>query len=156
MKLKRLTLLVLTILLCNACAEDLSFELNDTNYLVFGHFYGECLGERCIETFKLTDEKLFEDINDNYSGNDLSFIELGADKFEEVKDLALLFPNQLLYDSKSTFGCPDCTDGGGIFIQYADNGTIKSWRMDQDKKHIPSYLHNFVDKINEKIALIND
>ena len=156
MNLKRLTLLVLTILLCTTCSDDLSFELNDTNYLIFGHSYGECLGERCVETFKLTNEKLFEDINDNYSGNDLSFIELGADKFDEVKDLALLFPNQLLYDGKSTFGCPDCTDGGGIFIQYADNGTIQSWRMDQDKNQIPSYLHNFVDKIKEKIALIND
>ena len=156
MKIIKWCFLTITILLSNACGEDLSFELNDDNYLIFGHFYGECFGELCVETFKLTEEKLFEDINDNYSGNNLSFIELGADKFDEVKDLALLFPNQLLFESKSTFGCPDCADGGGIFIQYADNGKIQSWRIDQDKDQIPNYLHNFVDKVNEKIALIND
>lgn len=101
--------------------------------------------------FKLTEEKLFEDINDDYTGEDLSFIELGADKFDKVKDLAILFPNQLLFDSKSIFGCPDCADRGAIFIQHADHGVIQNWRIDQDKNQISSYLHHFVDKVNEKL-----
>ena len=139
-----------------SCDKDARFELEETDYLIFGHFYGECIGEGCVETFKLTDEKLFEDTYDNYSGEDFNFIELGKDKFEEVKNLAQLFPDQLLNEEESTFGCPDCADGGGLFIQYSDNGKIRSWRIDQVKENVPGYLHDFMDAVNEKIKMIND
>ncbi|MEM9687322.1 MAG: hypothetical protein AAF934_10435 [Bacteroidota bacterium] len=55
-----------------------------------------------------------------------------------------------------TFGCPDCTDGRGVFIQYSENGNVKSWRIDQIKVNVPGYLHNFIDKVNEKIDFINN
>jgi hypothetical protein len=155
MKTVKYVLIGLVILLNVSCDKDDEFELNETNYLIFGHFYGECFGEGCIEIFKLTGDKLFEDTNDNYSGEDLNFIELENDEFEQVKDLANIFPEQLLNEDKSTFGCPDCADGGGLFIQYSKNGNLKSWRIDQNKDNVPSYLHNFIDKVNEKIGLIN-
>ena len=81
---------------------------------------------------------------------------MGKDKFEQVKDLVDLFPTQLLNENVNTFGCPDCTDGGGLFIQYSENGTLKSWRIDQIKGNVPSFLHDFMDKVNEKIELINN
>jgi len=156
MKRIKIILIGLVVLLNTSCNNDDEFVLNETNYLIFGHFYGECIGEICVETFGLTDKKLFEDINDNYLGEDLNFIELGNDKFEEVKDLVNVFPTQLLNDNKSIFGCPDCTDSGGIFIQYSENGNVNSWRIDQIKKNIPSYLHDFMDAVNVKIEIIND
>ena len=135
--------------------DDDGIIINDQDFLIFGHFYGFCIGESCVETFKLTDEKLFEDNIDDYSGKELNFIELENDKFEQVKNLAEFFPNQLLNDN-NVFGCPDCADGGGLFIQYSENGNIKSWRIDQPKRNVPEYLHNFIDKVNEKIALLNN
>lgn len=146
----------LVILLNISCEKDDNFELNETDYLIFGHFYGECIGEGCVETFKLTDKKLFEDTNDNYSGEDFNFIELGNDKFEEVKNVMNLFPDQLLHEQTGTFGCPDCADGGGLFIQYSENGDVKSWRIDQVQENVPGYLHDFMDAINKKIKMIND
>lgn len=109
-----------------------------------------------METFKLTDKKLFEDTIDDYSGHNLEFMELENDKFEQVKNLVNFFPNQLLNESATVFRCPDCADGGGLFIQYSDNGNPKSWRIDQDKDNVPSFLHSFIDKVNEKNGLIND
>lgn len=156
MKAITFTLIGLVVLLNISCDKDNALELNETDYLIFGHFYGECFGEGCVETFKLTDEKLFEDTNDDYSGENLNFIPLGNDKFEQVKDLTDVFPHQLLNDKKSTFGCPDCADGGGLFIQYSENGNVKSWRIDQVKENIPNYLHTFIDKVNEKISQINN
>ena len=44
-------------------------------------------------------------------GEDFNFIELGNDLYEQVKDLEESFPNDLLNDETSTFGCPDCADG---------------------------------------------
>lgn len=135
---------------------DDSIEINENNFLIFGHYYGECGGEGCVETYKLTENKLFEDIVDDYLGENFDFVELSADKFEQVKDLENFFPNQLLNSNENFIGCPDCADGGGLFIRYSENKNIKSWRIDQNKNNVPDYLHNFIDKVNEKIELINN
>ena len=135
---------------------DDSIEINEQNFLIFGHFYGKCIGEGCVETFKLTDKKLFEDTIDDYIGQNFEFMELENDKFEKVKNLVDFFPNQLLNKSETVFGCPDCADGGGLFIQYSESGNLKSWRIDQSKNNVPTYLHNFIDKVNEKIGVINN
>ncbi len=154
--MKKLVFLGLILMSVISCSSDDGIELNETNFLVFGHFYGECGGEGCIETFKLTGTSLFEDTNDNYVGIDFNFIKLTNEKFEAVKDLVDFFPNELLTSSETTFGCPDCADGGGLFIQYSKNGVIRNWSIDQSKSNVPNYLHNFMDKVNEKIQLINN
>nr|WP_294896732.1 hypothetical protein [uncultured Pedobacter sp.] len=154
--MKKILLLILIFGIFISCKKDNSkIVIDDKNFLIFGHFYGECFGEKCVETYKLTDKKLFEDTIDDYSGRNLNFIESSNDKFEEVKDLIDFFPNELLESDKSIFGCPDCADGGGLFIQYSENGKLKTWRIDQDKKNVPSYLHSFIDKVNDKIRILN-
>lgn len=155
--MKKVLIVLFTVGILTSCNKnDDGIEINEQSFLIFGHFYGECIGEGCVETFKLTDKKLFEDSIDDYSGQNLEFLELGNDKFEQTKNLVDLFPNQLLNDNESVFGYPDCADGGGLFIQYSDNGNVKSWRIDQVKGNVPNYLHNFMDKVNEKIELINN
>ncbi len=151
---KVLTLLI-AIAMTTSCNKD-CITLNEQNYLVFGHFYGMCAGEGCVETYKLTDMKLYEDLIDDYSGQNLEFVELENETFEQVSDLVDFFPNQLLSEEETVFGCPDCSDGGGLFIQYSDNGNLKSWRIDQFQNNVPSYLHAFIDQVNEAIALINN
>jgi len=151
---KGLTLLI-AITMTTSCNKD-CITLNEQNYLVFGHFYGMCAGEGCVETYKLTDMKLYEDLIDDYSGQNLEFVELENETFAQVSDLVDFFPNQLLSEEETVFGCPDCSDGGGLFIQYSDNGNLKSWRIDQFQNNVPSYLHAFIDQVNEAIVLINN
>ena len=154
--MKKLVLILAAVVLLIACTKsDNNITINEQNFLVFGHFYGFCGGESCVETFKLTDEKLFEDTIDDYMGQNLEFEELESGLFLQVNDLPDFFPNQLLNESETVFGCPDCADGGGLFVQYSKNGNTKSWRIDQDYNNIPSYLHEFVYKVNEKIGIIN-
>ena len=155
--MKKLIFTLITVGILFSCNnDDDNITINEQNFLVFGHFYGECGGEDCIETFKLTDEKLFEDTIDDYSGQNLEFEELENGVFLQVNDLPDFFPNQLLNESETVFGCPDCADGGGIFIQYSENGNVTSWRIDQVKSNVSSYLHDFIDKVNEKIGIINE
>jgi hypothetical protein len=155
--MKKVFLFLITFGVLFSCnKDDDNITINEQNFLIFGHFYGECFGESCVETYKLTDEKLLEDTIDDYSGHNLEFMELENEKFEQVNDLIDYFPNQLLNESETVFGCPDCADGGGLFIQYSENGNLKSWRIDQVKDNVPGYLHSFIDKVNEKIALINN
>ena len=153
---KSLLILLLGIILIACDKDDMGINLSEQNFLVFGHFYGECAGEWCVETFKLTDAKLFEDTIDDYSGQSFDFVELDNALYEEVKDLEDFFPSELLDSNESVFGCPDCADGGGLFIQYSENGNVKSWRIDQAKNNVPDYLHSFMDEVNAKIELIND
>ena len=150
------TLLMAIVILTSCNKDEDCITINEQNFLVFGHFYGMCGGEECVETYKLTDLKLYEDILDDYSGQNLDFVELDNETFEQINDLVDFFPNQLLNETDTVFGCPDCSDGGGLFIQYSDNGNLKSWRIDQFQENVPSYLHSFIDKVNEKISLINN
>lgn len=156
MKIGFLTLIFIGLLFTSCSDSDNGVQVNKMDYLIFGHFHGECIGEGCIETFKLTGDKLYEDTLDHYNAENFEFIELSSEKFVQVKDIIDYFPTKLLNEKDTRFGCPDCRDQGGVFIQYSENGIVKSWRIDKDKDVIPEYLHSFIDKVNEKIRLINE
>ncbi len=147
----------------NQIADGFKFTLvrvencND-NYLVFGHFYGFCGGETCIEKFKLTSTQIFEDTNDVYPGTNSgiqpNYLLLPIEKFQAAQDLMTFFPNSLLAETSTTIGIPDASDGGGLYIRYHFNGVDKVWLIDQFKTNVPSNYHAFMDKVNEKIALM--
>ena len=156
--MRNLILIVSLIGLLHSCKKEVEccVILNE-DYFIFGHFYGECFGEVCIETFKLEGGKLYEDEKDAYGGySDFSFIELEDTLYQKVKDLWTAVPDGLRNDTTEVFGCPDCADGGGLYIELNEAGLQRHWRIDQDKDNAPEYLHDFMDQVNEKIALIND
>ena len=37
--------------------------------------------------------------------------------------------------------------------QHSENENVQSWRIDQSKNAVPAYLHEFMNKVNEKIDL---
>lgn len=75
-------------------------------------------------------------------------------KFIDANDLLNFFPSDLLLEPKTVIGQPDAGDWGGLYIEYNYNGTRKFWLLDQMKSNVPSKYHNFLDKVNEKIKLI--
>lgn len=141
----------------SSCSSEEEISLDSNSYLIFGHFYGECSGEGWVQYFKLTDIQLFKDTNkNNYTGKGFNFLPIEYKKYLEVKDLIDFFPEKLLESNKAKFGCPDCYDQGGLFIQYSRAGKIRTWHIDQAKEDVPEYLYEFMDKVNEKINLINN
>ena len=141
---------------CN-CAGTGQFE-----YMIFGHFYGECGGEGCVEIFKLDDEALYEDTTDvypngleTYSGE---YVQLSDAKYQQVKDLLQEFPEELYAESKRVIGMPDAGDWGGIYVEIKlkDDPSLSGfWLLDQMESNMSQVYNEFVDKINAKIALIN-
>ena len=128
-------------------------------------FFGLCDGEKCVEIFVLESDRLLEDVNDRYpytqlgwDSSDGLYIDLGNEKFDLVKDLMDFFPVELLDETQEVFGCPDCSDGGGIYIEYKFIGIERSWIIDYNWNPgvVPDYLHNFMYKVEEKIQIIND
>ncbi|MBP0905703.1 hypothetical protein ACFSKN_16310 [Mariniflexile gromovii] len=153
--MKKVILILLASIFIYGCSSKDNVKVYDADYLIFGHFYGFCIGESCIETFKLTSDTLYEDTNDQFAHASFNFEALDDAKFEAVKDLVDAFPTKLLEEEKTTFGCPDCADGGGLYIEYSKNGVVKKWRIDKMKYNVPEYLYPFMDAVNDKIALIN-
>lgn len=129
------------------------------DYLIFGHFYGECMGDSCVEIFKLEDNRLSEDTKDQYpSSADFyrgTYVPLSDEQYELARDLNRYFPHQLLEEEGRVIGQPDAGDWGGLYIEYGYQGERQFWLIDQKKSNLPEYLHVFRDKVNEKIALIN-
>jgi hypothetical protein len=131
----------------------------NSDYLIFGHFYGECGGEGCVEIFKLEDNQLFEDTKDLYPNSndyyDGKYKSLSQEQFNSVNDLIDYFPNDLFNESNNVIGQPDAGDWGGLYIECNYNGKRKFWLIDQMKSNVPTKYHNFIDTLNAKIEKIN-
>jgi len=64
MKSQLLLVFLLSLLFISCHKDDIKPKSKD--YLVFGRFYGECAGEKCVEIYKLDQDQLQEDTKDIY------------------------------------------------------------------------------------------
>jgi hypothetical protein len=156
MKLSILIKACLIVLILISCEKDDNTELSKSDYITFGHFYGECMGEQCIEIFRLEKDILFEDNTDQYPNSAKFYIgnwvQQSQQKFDDTKDLIYYFPKELLNETDTVIGQPDAGDWGGLYVEYNFNGVRRFWLLDKMKSNIPTRYHNFIDKVNEKIA----
>ena len=156
MKTHKLLILFFLVSIHLSCHKDEITQVKDNDYLIFGNFFKDCEGEKCVETFLLTDGKMYEDLSDSYTKSKrFNFVELSSEMFAKNKDLFDAFPKKILNERISVFGCPDCAGQGGLYIAYKKNGELKSWRIDNDKTQIPTYLYDFVDRVNDKLSHLN-
>jgi len=157
------TLLVFIIASGIGCGKDCDATgKGDFEYMVFGHFYGECGGEGCIEIYKIEDRQLFEDTLDIYPNSEQAlsgaYVLLSEAKYELVKDLVKEFPDALYTESDIVIGMPDAGDWGGAYVEISyknDPDHSGFWLLDQMESNMPQVYNDFVDRINEKIVLIN-
>lgn len=128
----------------------------DVDQLIFGTYAGYCSGERCVEIFAVQKGKLYEDRSDFYpaSSSTFDFEQLSKNKYELVESIYRSIPNALLQSESTTFGCPDCTDGGGVFIQITAEGRTATFFIDNFKNKVPKYLHTLIDDVHEKVDLL--
>ena len=134
------------------------------DYILFGKFCGECMGE-CATMYKLDIEKntLYVDHTDSfwkYKYGDKMPIHFS----EIVTDTAAIALAQKLNRTLPAFvtsgekygkvGCPDCTDGCGIYIETRRNNSIKQRNIDYQtstlkgtvKKDV-EYIKSIIDKM---------
>ena len=147
-------LFILIILSGSSCQDDIG-ELYEGDYLVFGSFYGFCVGDDCLQLFKLEDRQLLEDTVAQYYTEDNLFQRSNRVRsraeLNTAKSLLDVFPKQLLKERDSTFGCPDCYDQGGFYIEYKQGRKRGTWVIDRTQDDVPAYLHEFMDRVDEVI-----
>ena len=140
--------------------------MGSLEYMIFGHFYGECVGEGCVEIYKIDffDKTLAENTDDiypsgagPYEGENYNF--LSNEQYNLVKDLVDDFPAQLLSEDAHVFGNPDGGDWGGLYVEirrFGDAAGSGFWLLDKNEENMPEVYNAFADRINDKIALINE
>lgn len=153
-----LILMAVWLLLFSNCHQSTDSS-SEESYLVFGRFYGLCVGESCIEFFKIENDQLFEDTLDYYpTQNDLphntSYVRLSDEAYERVKHLPKLIPDELFFEDSEVIGQPDAGDWGGFYLETDQSGTIEIWLIDKNKNNIPEYLHAFVDSLDHAIETL--
>ena len=145
----------------NGKIANLNENLTTNSYLIFGAYHGECLGEDCVEIYKIENNELFKDTLDIYPAvSNLpyggSYVKLGNEYYEIVKSLLDNIPKELENEENIIIGQPDSHDQGGILIEIVIDGEKKDWLIDNDKDNVPEYLHLLIDSINSKIQRLSD
>jgi hypothetical protein len=153
--MKKLLLLAI-ISLPFACVNDnMPKDQRSGEYIVFGDYYGMCAGS-CVRMFLLNENSLFQDSEKRYPssltpyGGNFSIDR--TDRLNDVKDLLTQIPDALINSEEIVLGCPDCSDGGGLYVETKIDGQVRYWLI--DKQRVPVGLEGFVQLVNEKISLL--
>ena len=156
-------LIAVGLLTCLGCDKDENVQpaKGEFSYMIFGHFYGYCAGEGCIEIFKFDEDHLFEDTLDNYPSQETAYQGqyeiLSHEQFNLVKDLVDDIPEGLYEEAEHVIGQPDAGDWGGVYVEihYADTPEKSGfWLLDNAEFNMPDEYNTFVDSVHQKIALI--
>ncbi len=147
------------VVLVSACDRNPA-GFSGNSYLVFGHFYGECFGELCVEIFKIQNEQLYEDTLDNYpTVSNLPHVtdyrQRSSDEYDKIKHLQVLIPELLFEESSILIGQPDAGDWGGFYVETDQSGEKRYWLIDKMKSNIPEYLYEFTDSLDAAISGLN-
>ncbi|MGC4104065.1 hypothetical protein [Ferruginibacter sp.] len=129
--------------------------------IVFGRFCGMCVGE-CATMYKLdiVNNKLLVDHTDSYweyrRGTPMKFDAVINDekKLLIAKQFLDSIPEQLLHTDKAAerFGCPDCTDGCGIFVETKCDTTTKMFLIDYQTSQLSGEIKLFAERLKRIIG----
>ncbi|WP_179315353.1 hypothetical protein [Winogradskyella undariae] len=166
-------LLILTLISCkNQSKSELKETSSDSKteaesikfrQIIFGRYCREC-DESCAPMFRLTFDKkeptLTADFEDTYFSLE-NKVEFKTDLNQENKlEIAYEIVNKIpetLYNwktDKERFGCPDCTDGCGYYLEFiTKNGDLKTFDLDdfEETENIPKEVLEFTHFLAERI-----
>lgn len=122
------------VMLLVSCSNDDSID-NKAKSLVFGSFAGECFGD-CFQVFRIDNNQLEEDRITNFYGENYNFdgnYTFSDEEFSKYSKILNEIPGELIEGNDKTFGCPDCADQGGIYIQIqSSTGKTITYSIDTD------------------------
>lgn len=126
-------------------------EAVQDNSFIFGFFAGEC-NTNCSTIYKIENNKLYPD-QENYFPYDreinFSKTPLSIEKYNIAFELEKKFPEFLLKNSKSTYGCPDCVDQGAFYVQINNGNQNRKWFVDPFE--IPHEINDYFDLLKKSL-----
>lgn len=144
---------------CSKENQEEKLVLNENDSLVFSTYGGDPPDGFKPKYYKLTNSQVLKDETSGFAfennNSQANFVDLGSEKFDSTRDLINYFPNKLLITERR-IGNPGANDGGVLFLQLTKNGVTKIWELDADPSAVPEEFRVFVQKVNEKINLLNN
>jgi len=118
------------------------------DYLVFGTFSAGC-ETGCFKLFQLSNGQLYKAIP-GYSlvqpqTQKFSSDPLPAEKYMLARELMEDFPAYLSNSTEEVFGCPNCADQGGLYLEQQQNGIVRKWKIDPNDH--PDELSSYLQQI---------
>jgi hypothetical protein len=141
----------IAVVIFSSCSKDDGNEFIDPNtvdHFSFGTAYGMCIGD-CARFYAIANHQLYADTIKRYFVEPLGFSStpLPDVKYQLAKQLLDSFPTYLLNHVDSTYGCPDCSDQGGVHLQMKQNGTLRTWHIDNFTQNQPVEIRNYINKV---------
>ena len=153
--MKKSPFFILIALLAFSCENEPAFELQNTDYLIFGWYAGECAGD-CIAAFRVSNHSLEEDTTAQYYRQDYSFLAgrvLDNDAWSRARNLITSLPAEIAQSDTEIYGCPDCADQGGIFLIFNQEGQIRTIHLDTaDTDDQSAEIVSFKDEVSTLIS----
>ena len=144
-------LILFSLIVLSSCRYD-EITLDTTkDHLVFGTFYGMCVGN-CVNFYVMEGNALYEVNNHQYPSQQLrvdisSLTKLDDAKYQSVQKIWTEFPERLKFETQTVFGCPDCTDAGGTYIEITTGNDVKYWYIDNSGRDVPLYIQEYTNLI---------
>ena len=149
-------ILLITLPIFQFSCEKFDGDLDDPgDYLIFGGYAFEC-GGNCTNLYQLKNGKLFQDNVDWGLPDNIPFKNTPLDdsKYEIAKVLIDEFPADLLASDKRTYGCPDCGDQGGVYLELKDGRKKNTWLIDNWDDEQNQAIINYKLKIREVLQAL--
>lgn len=144
-------------LFTSGCRKD---PVAKDGYIVFGHFYGFCEGEQCIELYKYENGVLYEDQRDQYPPSALPYngrwVKLRDGLKGYADDIQSNKPDSMMMFTDSIFGMPDAVDQGGVYFELKEGDSFHYWVMDNSPSALPEYLRPFAALIRERSRSLSE
>jgi hypothetical protein len=155
---KLLLFSVLTCFLIACTNNDDNDETPDN--IVFGQFYGFCVGQ-CFKPYQLTNIRLTVDDDEEHYMQGYTYKPtdvLDATAFREAKHLLEDIPDELLNaENGKVYGCPDCADQGGVYLELNFNRNTKIILIDNfDSEDQSDAILTYKNKIKNVLEALQN
>jgi len=138
---------------------------SDTNIeqIIFGIYCGEC-GSHCATMYRYfigSNQNSFSaDFTDSYfKKTEITFETYFNDKFhfDIGNEIITKIPDTLLNSDKSSerFGCPDCTDGCGIYFEITKDSKKQKFYIDYQTSELTGDIKTFAEYLKGKVTQLD-
>ena len=156
--IKGFNFIFLILLLTLGSCHDSENHNPEEDFIIFGILNGYCYGEGCVQFYKVESDRLLQDIEEDYNGgfHEFRLFKVLPDSlFELVKDIGDYVPQKLLAEPSGQIGEADISDVGVIYFEMKDGTFHQNWSLERGDLEMPLAYADFMSKVQEKIALIN-
>ena len=150
-KTKIYILLLMSLFLMISCNDEADLTEGD-HYFIFGQYFGECLGN-CAAFFLLENGMLYTDEMDFFSSDPVFSNQTINEipKIDIANSLKENIPSFLRNSNDGVFGCPDCGDWGGLYIEIKDENGVGKWQIDNLIENNPEELQAYAEQIQTAV-----